>query len=103
MEIPMPQTRHGIPPEFLDAADEFVQLANKLNERYPRDWVAAVMMYATARYNAFVWLTREDRPAQTLDEAAAHYASEYDKMLRDNVDELTPHYRGTPAAGRRPS
>lgn len=63
----MPQTRHGIPPEFLDAADEFVQLANKLNERYPRDWVAAVMMYATARYDAFVWLTREDRSAQTLE------------------------------------
>lgn len=96
----MPQTRHGMPPEFLDAADEFVQLANKLNERYPRDWVAAVMMYATARYDAFVWLTREDRPTQTLDEAAAYYASEYDKMLRDNVDELTPHYRGTQAAGR---
>lgn len=99
----MPQTRHGIPPEFLDAADEFVQLANKLNERYPRDWVAAVMMYATARYNAFVWLTRDERPEQTLDQAAAHYASEYDKMLRDNVDELTPHYRDTPAAGRRSS
>jgi len=89
----MPQTRHGIPPEFLDAADEFVQLANRLNERYPRDWVAAAMMYATARYNAFVWLTREDRPGQTLDEAAAYYASEYDRMLRDNVDELAPHYR----------
>ncbi|MCX8115625.1 MAG: DUF3144 domain-containing protein, partial [Burkholderiaceae bacterium] len=87
----MPPARHGIPPEFLDAADEFVQLANRLNERYPRDWVAAAMMYATARYNAFVWLTREDRPGQTLDEAAAYYASEYDRMLRDNVDELAPH------------
>ncbi len=96
----MPQTRHGIPPEFLDAADEFVQLANKLNERYPRDWVAAAMMCATARYNAFVWLTREDRPAQTLDEAAAYYTSEYDKMLRDNVDELAPHYRAAAAAER---
>ncbi|GAB4471058.1 MAG: hypothetical protein OHK0044_13990 [Burkholderiaceae bacterium] len=92
MQIPMSQAHHGIPPEFLDAADEFVQLANKLNERYPRDWVAAVMMYATARYDAFVWLTREDRPVQTLD-AAAYDASEYDKMLRDNVEELAPHDR----------
>jgi hypothetical protein len=96
----MPQTRHGMPPEFLDAADEFVQLANKLNERYPRDWVAAAMMYATARYNAFVWLTRDERPDQTLDQAAVYYASEYDKMLRDNVDELAPHYRA--AAAERP-
>ncbi len=88
-----PSTRHGIPPEFLDAADQFVQLANALNEKYPRDWVRAAMMYATARYNAFVWLTREEHLDQTLDQAAAYYASEYDKMLRDNVDEIAPHYK----------
>lgn len=95
-----PKTRHGIPPEFLDAADEFVQLANKMAESYSREWVAAAMMYATARFNAFAWLTREDRPGQTLDQAAAYYAREYDKMLRDNVDELTPHYgAGTSGTG----
>lgn len=88
-----PQTRHNIPPEFLDAADEFVQLANRFNEKYPRDWVCAVMMYAAARYNAFIWVTREEHPEQTLDEAVAYYAAEYDKMLRDNVDELEPQYR----------
>jgi hypothetical protein len=94
-----PATRHNIPPEFLDAADEFVQLANRLNEKYPRDWVRAVMMYASARYNAFVWVTREQQPEQTLDAAAAYYAGEYDKMLRDNVEEIEPHYR----AARRSS
>lgn len=96
-----PSTRHGIPAEFLDAADQFVQLANALNEKYPRDWVRAAMMYATARYNAFTWLTREDHPQQTLDQAAAYFASEYDKMLRDNVDEIAPHYRspGAPDGG----
>lgn len=88
-----PETRHGIPPEFLDAADEFVQLANRMTDQYSREWIAAVMMYATARFNAFAWLTREARPGQTLEEAAAYYASEYEKMLRDNVDELTPAYR----------
>ncbi len=88
-----PSTRHDIPPEFLDAADQFVQLANALNEKYPRDWVRAAMMYATARYNAFVWLTREENTDQTLDQAAAYFASEYDKMLRDNVDEIAPHYQ----------
>ncbi len=96
----MTATRHNIPPEFLDAADQFVQLANQLNEKYPRDWVRAAMMYATARYNAFVWLTREENPAQTLDAAAAYYASEYDKMLRDNVEEITPAYAGARAAGK---
>ncbi len=97
----MPETRHGIPPEFLDAADAFVQLANKLADGYSREFVAATMMYATARFHAFAWLTREDRPEQTLDQAAAYCASEFDKMLRDNVDELTPHYRAAgPSAGQ---
>ncbi|MFN7571769.1 MAG: DUF3144 domain-containing protein [Betaproteobacteria bacterium] len=90
----MPETRHDIPPEFLDAADQFVQLANKMTDEFGREWVAAVMMYATARFNAFAWLTREERLDQTLDQAAAYYAGEYDKMLRDNVDELAPAYRG---------
>jgi hypothetical protein len=89
----MAETRHDIPPEFLDAADEFVQLANKYTESYSRDWVRAVMMYATARFNAFAWITREENLDQSLDAAAAYYAGEYDKMLRDNVDEIEPVYR----------
>jgi hypothetical protein len=88
----MTDTRHNIPPEFLDAADQFVQLANQMNEQYPRDWVRAAMMYAAARYSAFVWVTREEQREQTLDAAAAHFASEYDKMLRDNVEEIAPVY-----------
>ncbi len=92
----MSETRHGIPPEFLDAADEFVQLANRMTDDRAREWVAAAMMYATARFHAFAWLTREGQPEQPLDAAVAYYRSEFDKMLRDNVDELTPHYRAVP-------
>ena len=88
-----PQTRHDMPPEFLDAADEFVQLANQLNDRYPRDFVAAAMNYAAARYGAFVWLTREDHPEQTEDQAIAYAVGEFGKMLRDNLDEIGPVYR----------
>jgi TPR repeat protein len=96
----MAQTRHGIPQEFLDAADQFVDLANKLGDQYPRDWVCAVLMYAAARYNAFVWHTRDEGDARTLDAAVAYYASEYDKMLRDNVDELEPVYRNARGSGK---
>jgi hypothetical protein len=95
----MPETRHGMPAEFLDTADEFVQLANRLTDKYSREFVAAAMMYATARFSAFAWLTRDERPEQTLEQAAAYYTSEFDKMLRDNVDELTPHYQPQPGAG----
>jgi len=95
----MAETRHGIPPEFLDAADEFVQLANRMTDSHAREWVAATMMYACARFNAFAWLTRDGKPDQTADAAAAYYAAEFEKMLRDNVVELAPHYRDA-AAGR---
>jgi hypothetical protein len=94
-----PQTRHGIEPEFLDAADRFVQLGNELNAKYSRDFVRAALMYAAARYNAFTWLTREDAPDQTLEQAAAYYASEYDRMLRDNIDEIEPVYRAAAGGG----
>jgi hypothetical protein len=97
--MPKPETRHGLEPEFLDAADRFVQLANQLNDTYSREWVRAAMMYATARYNAFTWITREEDPGQTLDQAAAYYASEYDRMLRDNVDEIEPVYRAQTRGG----
>jgi hypothetical protein len=36
-----------------------------------------------------------DRPRRPAD-ATAYYVSEFDKMLRDNVEELTPHYTGRP-------
>src|ERR1700740_483892 len=89
---PMAATRHGIAPEFLDVAARFVQLANSMHDRYPRAWIAAAMMYATARYNAFVWLTRETDLTQTLEQAVVYYTQEYEAMLRDNVAETAPGY-----------
>ncbi len=57
----MAERKYDIPDEFLEAADKFVALANEMGENVSRDWVRAVMMYATARYNAFTWITRESR------------------------------------------
>ena len=51
-----------------------------------------LIMYAAARYNAFNWLHREVDLEQSLEEAVAYYRNEYEKMFRDNVEELKPHY-----------
>lgn len=92
--------KYDLPDEFLEAADKFVNLANELGEEVSRDWVRAVMMYAAARYAAFTWLTRDDEPGQTVEQAAAYFASEYETMFRENVKEIEPVYRaaqrGTP-------
>ncbi len=89
----MAERKYDIPPEFLDAADRFVTLANELGDQNSRDWVRAVLMYAAARYNAFAWLTREGREEQTLEQAAAYFSGEYGTMLRENVKEMEPVYR----------
>jgi hypothetical protein len=95
----MAQRDYELPAEFLDAADRFVTLANELGGDRSHDWVRAVMMYATARYNAFSWLTREDAPAQTLDEASSYFAGEYRTMFRENIKELEPVYRAAGSEG----
>jgi hypothetical protein len=89
----MSERKYDLPDEFLEAADKFVSLANGLSEDVSRDWVRAVMMYATARYNAFTWLTSDEHPGQTVDEAAAYFRGEYETMFRENVKEIEPVYR----------
>lgn len=89
----MEARKYEIPDEFLEAADRFVSLANELGENASRDWVRAVLMYAAARYNAFTWVTRDDDPGQTLEQAAAYFRNEYETMFRENVKEIEPVYR----------
>lgn len=88
----MARPDYELPAEFLDAADRFVTLANELGGDRSSDWVRAVMMYATARYNAFAWLTRTEAERQTPVEAADYYAGEYRTMLVENLKELGPVY-----------
>ena len=88
--------KYELPDEFLEAADRFVALANEFGEGVSRDWVRAVMMYATARYNAFTWITGDRHPAHTVDQAAAYFRGEYETMFRENVKEIEPVYRAGP-------
>ena len=88
----MVQHAYEIPEEFQAATDRFIELANEIAGDASRDWVRAVLMFAAARYNAFTWITREDLPGQTLDQAAAYFRNEYETMLRENIHALTPVY-----------
>lgn len=92
----MAERPYEIPDEFLEAADRFVTLANELGEGASPDWVRAVLMYAAARYNAFNWLTSDERMAD-LEGAAAYFRNEYETMFRENVKELEPVYKAAGA------
>jgi hypothetical protein len=51
-------------------------------------------MCASARYNAFCWLTGAADAVRTVDEAADYHADEYRTMFGENVGELRPVYQG---------
>jgi Protein of unknown function (DUF3144) len=89
----MAAREYEIPEEFLEAADRFVTLANELGDGRSADWVRAVMMYAAARYNAFNWLTADERTHPTIEQAAVYFRNEYETMFVENVKELEPVYR----------
>lgn len=76
--------------QFWDLADSFIQLANtKLDEAKPSK-VSASALFAAARFNAFVITAASPDKAQFIAEkeaAIAYFLGEYEKMLRDNLDE----------------
>lgn len=76
--------------QFWDIADTFIQLANThLNEVKPSR-VSACALFAASRFNAFVIsaaaASKEEMMAQK-EAAIAYFLSEYEKMLRENLDE----------------
>lgn len=74
-----------VPKEFWDVADEFINLANKLNRKWPTSRVSSAMLYATARYNAFNFYTLEPKPEDNIDKVVDYFCQEYRSMLLENM------------------
>jgi hypothetical protein len=81
--------------QFWDMADSFVQLANThLNEEKPSR-VSASALFAAARFNAFVITAATESKAQLIAEkesAITYFLDQYEKMLRENLDEHLARY-----------
>lgn len=81
--------------QFWDIADSFIQLANThLNEVKPSR-VSACALFAASRFNAFVITAAAASKEQLMAEkeaAIAYFMSEYEKMLRENLDEHLARY-----------
>jgi hypothetical protein len=81
--------------QFWDLADSFIQLANThLNEAKPSK-VSASALFAAARFNAFVITAATESKAQLITEkeaAIAYFLDQYEKMLRENLDEHLARY-----------
>jgi hypothetical protein len=81
--------------QFWDMTDSFIQLANThLNEAKPSR-VSASALFAASRFNAFVITAATESKAQLIAEkesAIAYFMDQYEKMLRENLDEHLARY-----------
>ena len=81
--------------EFFERADAYITLANEQATTVSRGKVSASMMFATARFNAWVSASGTESGeelASVKDEALDYFLSEYRKMLEENLDEYVEHF-----------
>jgi hypothetical protein len=80
---------------FFERADAYINVANEQAQIDNRGKVSASMMFATARFNAWVSASGTDSAeelASVKDEALQYFLSEYRKMLEENLDEYIEHF-----------
>ena len=76
--------------EFYEMADAHIALANTRMGKVKPAKVSATMLFAAARFNAFVISASAENKAQMLldkESAIAYFMQEYEKNLRENIDE----------------
>lgn len=74
--------------EFWDIADSFISLANDHLDKADADKVSSALLYAAARFNAFIVASAEDVVISEEKDAAVNYFSgQYRKMLAENLDD----------------
>jgi hypothetical protein len=87
----------GIDAAFWERADAIIALANEQGTKAPNSNVSASLLYAAARFNAFI-VASDTRDAATMkadkDEAIRYFTEEYRKMLSQNFDDYIDNFDG---------
>ena len=81
--------------QFWELADSFIQLANTHLDAEKPSRVSASALFAASRFNAFVIAAATESKAQLIAEkeaAIAYFLGQYEKMLRENLDEHMARY-----------
>jgi hypothetical protein len=81
--------------EFYIRADAHIHLSNQQVEKIGRGKVSASMMYATARFNA--WISAKSHNtgegmAESRAETIEYFLSSYRAMLEENLDEYIGNF-----------
>ena len=92
--------------DFFQRADAYIDVANQQATQVNRGKVSASMMFATARFNAWVSASGAESGedlAAVKQEALDYFLEEYRKMLEENLDEYIEHFDKYMASGITPS
>lgn len=82
-------------PTFFDRADAHIHLSNSQLADITPGKVSASMMYATARFNAYVsWIGFENAAdmAGQRDETVGYFVDQYRIMLEENLDDYIDNF-----------
>jgi hypothetical protein len=82
-------------PKFFDRADAHIRLSNEQLSDISRGKVSASMMFAAARFNAWVSACGFDASsdmAQAKGETLEYFVTEYRKMLEENLDDYIRNF-----------
>jgi hypothetical protein len=91
--IPMP---NELDPRFFDRADAVIHLANQQLHEVERGKVSASLMYATARFNAWVSVCGFSSPEEfykARQETIDYFVRQYTAMLEENLDDYHRQFR----------
>jgi hypothetical protein len=81
--------------EFFERADAYITIANEQAANFGRGKVSASLMFATARFNAWVSASgteSSEELASVKEEALEYFLNEYRQMLEENLDEYIEHF-----------
>lgn len=81
--------------EFYDRAHEHLRVANEQLSDVPRGEVSASMLYACARFNAWVSASNRESAKDLKDaygETIEYFVAQYRKMLVRNLDEFVANF-----------
>ena len=81
--------------EFLDRAHEHLRVANEQLTEVSEVQVSASMMYACARFNAWISATNQDSAKDlkgAYGETIEYFVAQYRKMLVKNLDDFVANF-----------
>jgi Protein of unknown function (DUF3144) len=82
-------------PEFYDRADAHIHLSNEQANKIEAGKVSASMMYATARFNAWLtakWCGSSAEMAERREELVEYFCTQYREMLEENFEDYATNF-----------